>query len=261
MLIYLLLNWETGHSTWRWWCIGHWISMLRPSQTGQWRRVLRDVGKRWSVNRKRMLTGDVSERLCEQRAWEPGKQSVMDIGTDLFSTLQCAYMCSRATGSRLFGWREDCEEYSQHQHQNVPRWGRQSLGPTAIDEKEHGGSYDCCLITPNPSATVNTMDCHLPHSTQHDSLLRSGTDIHPQHGVSPAPWDWAMWLPGLGNHLFWKLPDVITGCILWAAEVQTIKLEETQAISISTFGLLCPNSFLWSDNIWGSWFLIFNCSC
>lgn len=140
--------------------------------------------------------------------------------------------------------------------------GRQSPGPTEIDKKERGGSYRgtgvWMLQILVPLSTPWTVTFHIWHSM---TLLRSGTDMHPQHGVSPAPWDWAMWLPGLGNHLFWKLPDIITSCILWAAEVQTIKLEETQAIRISTFGLLCPNSFLWSDNIWGSWFLIFNCSC
>lgn len=61
---------------------------------------------------------------------------------------------------------------------------------------------------------------HLPHFTQCDWLSAVLWNCHSsptQSQFCPLGLDWAMWLPALGNHPFWKLPDIITGCILWAA--------------------------------------------
>lgn len=67
------------------------------------------------------------------------------------------------------------------------------------------------------------------------------SDIHPEYKVSCIPWNCVMWLPGPGNHPFWRLPEIINGCFTWAAEVQTIKLVGTQAIVILSFELIYPH--------------------
>lgn len=69
-----------------------------------------------------------------------------------------------------------------------------------------------------------------------------GSDVHPGHSVSCTLWNWAMWLSDPGKHCFRRFPEIITGCLKWAAEVQTIKHQVgTQVIVILSFELIYPH--------------------
>ena len=51
-----------------------------------------------------------------------------------------------------------------------------------------------------------------------------------------------MWLSDPGKHHFHRFPEIITGCLKWAAEVQTIKHRVgTQVIVIFGFELIYPH--------------------
>lgn len=59
-----------------------------------------------------------------------------------------------------------------------------------------------------------------------------GSDVHPGYNVNCTPWNWVRWLSDPGKPPFCRFPEIIIGCLKWAAEVQTIKLIGTQTIVI-----------------------------
>lgn len=75
-----------------------------------------------------------------------------------------------------------------------------------------------------------------------------GSDVHPGYNVScTLTLELAIWLPGPGKHPFWRFPEIITGCLKWTAEVQSLSSVPDSGVFGGLVGHACQQPIYMRD--------------